>query len=350
MKSTKWIKIFFGLSLIGVLFVGGVNYIVDPSQIFNKQKEYYIGSNNIYYIKLDYLFDNHKKYNSYMIGSSRVGTTNPEVINKYIQDSKFYNMWLSGANISDNLNHLKYLLHIGAKIDNLYLQLDVTNLNNIKSNENTHPYVINENNKTYLISRLLNTDIKSIYTRLNEKNDLGFHRVNIQNGVFNYINRDILIKENHLKYVIEEKRFKENINRNLKFITKEDFVTKLKKINKIADENNINLILFVTPHHHKMMDSFEIESYLDFIKTISEQNCFYNFSGYNTVTKNDYNYYEDSHYLEYVGELVAAKIFNDKSVEVPEDFGVLVTKDNIDEHLENLRKQIKEYDLNKILK
>ena len=42
-----------------------------------------------------------------------------------------------------------------------------------------------------------------------------------------------------------------------------------------------------------------------------------------------------------------AKIFNDKSVEVPEDFGVLVTKDNIDEHLENLRKQIKEYDLNK---
>ncbi|QNM90927.1 hypothetical protein HOO34_04235 [Aliarcobacter cryaerophilus] len=44
-----------------------------------------------------------------------------------------------------------------------------------------------------------------------------------------------------------------------------------------------------------------------------------------------------------------AKIFNDKLVEVPEDFGVLVTKDNIDEHLENLRKQIEEYDLNKIL-
>ena len=43
-----------------------------------------------------------------------------------------------------------------------------------------------------------------------------------------------------------------------------------------------------------------------------------------------------------------AKIFNDKSVEVPEDFGVLVTKDNINEHLENLRKQIEEYDLNKI--
>ena len=65
------------------------------------------------------------------------------------------------------------------------------------------------------------------------------------------------------------------------------------------------------------------------------------------ISKNDYNYYEDSHYLAYVGELVAAKIFNDKSVEVPEDFGVLVTKDNIDEHLENLRKQIQAYDVSK---
>ena len=33
---------------------------------------------------------------------------------------------------------------------------------------------------------------------------------------------------------------------------------------------------------------------------------------------------------------------------IPEDFGVLLTKDNIDEHLENLRKQIEEYDLNKL--
>lgn len=40
MKSTKWIKIFFGLSLIGVLFVGGVNYIVDPLWMFDHSNKF----------------------------------------------------------------------------------------------------------------------------------------------------------------------------------------------------------------------------------------------------------------------------------------------------------------------
>lgn len=47
-------------------------------------------------------------------------------------------------------------------------------------------------------------------------------------------------------------------------------------------------------------------------------------------------------------EQIMAKIFNDKVVDVPKDFGVLVTKENINEHLENLRKQIEEYDLSKL--
>ena len=40
MKSTKWIKIFFGLSLIGVLFLGGVNYIVDPLWMFDHSNKF----------------------------------------------------------------------------------------------------------------------------------------------------------------------------------------------------------------------------------------------------------------------------------------------------------------------
>ena len=39
---------------------------------------------------------------------------------------------------------------------------------------------------------------------------------------------------------------------------------------------------------------------------------------------------------------------NVENKNIPEDFGVLLTKDNIDEHLENLRNQIEEYDLNKL--
>ena len=68
------------------------------------------------------------------------------------------------------------------------------------------------------------------------------------------------------------------------------------------------------------------------------------------ATDLDKNYYEDSHYRPNVGNMIAAKIFKDKNINVPDDFGILVTKDNIDGHLKYLKKQIEKYDLNKKLK
>ena len=68
----------------------------------------------------------------------------------------------------------------------------------------------------------------------------------------------------------------------------------------------------------------------------------------NSITNNLENYYDDNHAYPWVLKLLANKLSNVDNKNIPEDFGVLLTKDNIDEHLENLRKQIEEYDLNKL--
>ncbi len=83
MKSIKWLKIFFGLSIFVFLFVGGVNYIVDPYGFFrtveikgfNQQKEGV--RNNIRYIKLIEIYL--RKPKTILMGSSRVhDSINPE--------------------------------------------------------------------------------------------------------------------------------------------------------------------------------------------------------------------------------------------------------------------------------
>ena len=68
----------------------------------------------------------------------------------------------------------------------------------------------------------------------------------------------------------------------------------------------------------------------------------------NSITNNLENYYDDNHAYPWVLKLLANKLSNVDNKNIPEDFGVLLTKDNIDEHLENIRKQIEEYDLNKL--
>ena len=91
------------------------------------------------------------------------------------------------------------------------------------------------------------------------------------------------------------------------------------------------------------MDTFVIKDYLAYLKDIATITDFYDFSGYNSITTNNCNYYERSHYRPFIGKLIAARIFNDKTVKVPDDFGQLVTKENITEHLQMLKKNIINY-------
>ena len=68
----------------------------------------------------------------------------------------------------------------------------------------------------------------------------------------------------------------------------------------------------------------------------------------NSITNNLENYPDDDHAYPRVLKLLANKLSNFHNKNIPEDFGVLVKKNNIEEHLENLRKQIEEYYLIKI--
>ena len=355
MKSTKWIKIFFGLSLIGVLFAGGVNYIVDPFNIFHTKflKEQF--QMNERFMKIEYLEENKNKYNSYMFGSSRIGTTPPNIIDKYFENAKFYNFTVSGANFYDYLTHLKYFIKNEYPIKNLYLQIDIDNMTNFSWAESNylvkyHPFILEQSlNKYYLLylTGLFPFNIKGkIIENINQKDLVGYY---LETGIWTRPIKEKKIQENPEKFIKEEISFNVQNKRMIKNTQFENNSKALKEIVDLCLENNINLIIFTTPHNKNMMDSFIVEDYLKFLKMISIYTDFYDFTGYNTITTENINYYESSHYRENVGRLIAAKIFNDKSVKVPEDFGVLVTKDNIDEHLENLRKQIKEYDLNKVL-
>ena len=101
MKSTKWTKIFFGLSLIGVLFVGGFNYIVDAYGL-NSNKNKYINNlttiNNPSVTNLKIKF----KADYYLIGTSRVMRIDPNLIEKYLNNKRVYNINISGATFKEN--------------------------------------------------------------------------------------------------------------------------------------------------------------------------------------------------------------------------------------------------------
>ena len=70
---------------------------------------------------------------------------------------------------------------------------------------------------------------------------------------------------------------------------------------------------------------------------------YYDFSGLNSVTLNDMNYYEISHYRYIVGDMIIKKIFAVGDINVPRDFGVLVTKKNVNQHIRKQKLELENY-------
>ncbi|NEQ62463.1 MAG: hypothetical protein F6K53_35770, partial [Moorea sp. SIO4A1] len=70
----------------------------------------------------------------------------------------------------------------------------------------------------------------------------------------------------------------------------------------------------------------------------------WDFSGYNSITTEAIseemkNYWDSSHYREEVGDLILNRLFSYQAHTVPEDFGVLITPDNVESHLGKVRNE-----------
>ena len=104
--------------------------------------------------------------------------------------------------------------------------------------------------------------------------------------------------------------------------------------------HGIRLIVFINPIHKTTYLATGLETFFLFEKELSRITDFYDFSGLNSITTNNYYYYETSHYRPKVGTLMLARMLNDSSLKVPADFGVLVTRGNIEQHLADLRNQV----------
>lgn len=348
MSQKKWTKLFLLFSITCSLLVVSINYIVDPFDIFNSGFLKRPGEVNIRFTKINYLEKNHYKYNSYLFGSSRIGTTHPKTIEQYIPNSKFYNMTMASANLYDHLMHIRYMIKNKYELKNIYLQIDISNMQSYGRspndyNKKLHPHVTGDSKiEIYFqyLTRIFPKHIKKkiINNIYNKKRD----NIDLRNtGIFTKSKQEKEILENCKKYVKNEKSFHKKRLRLRGIVYADKTRQAIREIKNLCKDNHINLYVFTTPHNKNMMDTYIIEDYLKFLTLIAGEVNYYDFSGYNSVTTNNCNYYEFSHYRPIVSKLIAARIFHDKSIKVPNDFGIYITKDNINNYIYKLRKKLK---------
>ena len=281
--------------------------------------------------KFNYLEKNNNLYDSYLIGGSRAIVFKEKELNKFT-NNQFFNYASIRSDMFDNLVTIKYLLK-RQKVKMIILQLGVDDLyiygeNNENLLNRSHYKLIGENKYVYYFKYIFSFDlVKTIsnYTSLAyfNKNKTKF----VEGEFYTYTVFEQQIKENPTKY------FNDQFS-NTTYIRLQDYkknkikenIEALREIKKLTDENNTELIVLTAPLNHLLYYKIKKEDLNLYIDQIKEVTSFWNFTTINSITLDNSNYYDHSHFRYKIANMILAKIFNYKSVEVPEDFGIYIKK------------------------
>ena len=101
-----------------------------------------------------------------------------------------------------------------------------------------------------------------------------------------------------------------------------------RKMIQLCKDNNINFKVFTTTIHVSQLKILEdlnkMDIYYKWKEELSKTASYYDFMTENSISINDENYIDTSHLKQEFGYLYFAKVFEDSSVNVPKDFGILI--------------------------
>lgn len=350
-NDKKWFFRTILLIIIGLGFVAVTNYIIDPYGIFRKDFSWQFIEPNKHYIKVRYVSEHPDRFDCFLFGSSRAN----HIDVRKIKDGRCYNMQHAGGLPREYLDSLKYMVKNGVKIKFALIALDEVSFN-YNPNEHLsqpmrHPYppVLNEPRFPYYLQYLfywydwdiMKTCLKGYWDKLRGLIKGGPVRHDIfETGQTFSPDADLAIEKDPVAHA-NKREFQRRFRPEDVYM--DGVIKDLKDLISFARQNNIQLKLFVVPlYKTKYLDAGPNE--MDrFKREVAKINDFWDFTGLNSITSNTYYYYETWHFRGIVGDMILSRMFGNKETDVPKDFGVFVTAQNIDGHLQYLRQQMKKY-------
>lgn len=348
MSKKSFFYLFITIILVGILSVAVCNYYLNYYYVFSPvdTKYFKLGMANERFLKMRYLLadDHYEKYRNYILGSSRVLKMDPNII-----DKETYNLGVSGGMTEDYVMQIRSLLQNGAKIDNIYLGLDDfscwRSYEGIIKGINWLPYPV------------------SVKEVIDFYNNYLFNIQIIKNGKFTIEEGNLVIKSG--EYILDDEieqeietfpqryvmasKFREvspaivNVEDDREF---QRCIQNLREIDQLCKENHINLTVFFNPIHAYSYLNEDIVRLNRFKKEIVQITPFYDFSGINYVTINNYFWYETTHPRAFICDKILDIVSGQNQITWVPDFGVYVTEENVDAFCEKAVRDREAYDPN----
>ncbi len=333
------------LILIPLLAVGGFNWYIDPLWIFEHSNAY----NNIQagfderQQKTNRIAFGSNHYDTLILGSSRV---------TYISQYDFagynaFNYAVDNMLLDEYYDYIEFAKAKNGQDFNLIvigLDFSATNRNlTFKDFQPPKFYIETAEQPIYRLKTLLSTSVLErsrdnyYYAKEGVAKDFFYDRRNIKTlmKVKESAERDKKVWATVWKY-------ENDIYAGYQY----DGVKN--KLAKIRDSNpKSKIIVFTTPDSWPMFELMVKQglypSYKQWMRDcVDVFGGVYNFMTINAVTRDLENFYDGAHVYPSVGALMAHRITDQADANLPADFGILINHENIEEHLQDVDRQVNE--------
>jgi peptidoglycan/xylan/chitin deacetylase (PgdA/CDA1 family) len=328
----------FAVTLLGLLLCLCLfNGLVDPFGVFGDPVFHwysYNETNNPRAAKIPYLEEHHQEYDSYIIGASSTSSFPKEALDSYF-DASFYNLISYGSDMLDVEETCMYVLE-NYEVKNLVINFYVASgYRYDESNDSLttamHEKVSGENpllfyskyllmNPQYSWTKLLDL---SADTYLPQTFDV-FDEVS---GAYDKRARDAEPIGSMDKYLKSYPVFTNypTYDRSMDYI--DEAVESVARVKEACDAKGVNFMVVTPPVYYDNILWYDKGQIQEMYEKLAAVTPFWDFS-VSSVSLEPRYFYDETHFRNPVGEMALARIFDDQTVYVPEDFGKLITPDN----------------------
>lgn len=333
------------LILLPLLAVGGFNWYIDPLWVFEHSNPY----NNIQagfderQQKTNRVAFGSNHYNMLVLGSSRVTYIDQHDFTGY----KAFNYAVDNMLLDEYYGYIEFAKKKnGRDFEVLVLGLDFAATNRNLTFKDFQPpsfYIATAEQPVYRLKTLLSTQVLERsrdnynYAREGVPKDFFYDRRNVKTlmKVEDSAERDRKVWATVWKY-------EQDIYAGYQYA---DVREKLIKIRESNPQSRI--IVFTTPDSWPMFELIVKEGLYPYYKqwlrdSVEVFGEVYNFMTLNSITCDLDNFYDGAHVYPTVGTLIAHRVIGASDPGIPGDFGILVTRENIDQHLSSIDRQVKE--------
>jgi hypothetical protein len=276
------------------------------------------------------------------------------MIERYIAGARFYNFFVTMGTMYDNLVGLEFLVAQGAKIETVYLQIDLDLLLSDYRHPDNNLHIRYAPSVLGIPEFKYQLDYLNAFPLFNLRNKL---RMNLDGNQPDHVTLDYsdtgcwhrdakeqFAREHPEQYIALEPTFQKDFRySSLRNTHLKQNVDDFARLVELCRQRSIRLIPFVAPLHPKVMNEIALEDYLESLDRIGSLCDFWDFSGYNGVTRNNRNFYEVVHYRPLVATWIAARIFGDVAMKVPDDFGDFVSQEKRGDFLQRRQREVSGY-------